>query len=594
MTRSIIDCCMFAATRPRRGQAGSALLVVVVLLLLASLFVLFAMNVGRFEQRTSGNDLRAKIAQEVASSGIALGAEFFNARKQIFATNDNWRLCGAAETDFPCGAVPDARRSTMYTYMAAGSGGATLADRLVPVPGVAANDTAGGFRATRQVGAVLCRARSVAAGGGGGGGTSCATDLASATSTWIVTLVSKGALPDEGSSATVSQTIGAYNIFDIGVGVPPLIASGSVSTGGGLQIVTAPNAAGSPFQGLPVSIWTRLDVDANGTPNTCELGAYLREGGSNQGPPGYFNNDPAQIAICHTCKCPLGDSLSFGKGGDLCEGPDIVDIEGTGAAYDLASYNLYDQNPPAANCPTEANLSIRREQFPADLFAYLFGQPAWRDANPGSGSPCRRDDLECNFAETRIIEPVCTFPDAVTGAQRTALNVPADTCFLLGIKNKIHIGDGVDDLAECNALGPATKGVIWVHKDPLAGLPGYAEGCDRIKRLDYLGTPRNPVALIYDGQLQQVNGLVMYGLLFVREPNASTTISAATGGSAIFGINGNAAIYGAAVVQGTIASSGGGSGAVVYNRDVLFNLINAPENINPASMPGSWTDRLRY
>ena len=63
------------AVHARRAELGNALLVVVVLLLLASLFVLFALNVGRFEQKTSGNDLRAKIVQEVADAGIAQGVE---------------------------------------------------------------------------------------------------------------------------------------------------------------------------------------------------------------------------------------------------------------------------------------------------------------------------------------------------------------------------------------------------------------------------------------------------------------------------------------------------------------------------------------
>jgi hypothetical protein len=129
----------------------------------------------------------------------------------------------------------------------------------------------------------------------------------------------------------------------------------------------------------------------------------------------------------------------------------------------------------------------------------------------------------------------------------------------------------------------------------MVGLAAQGLSCDvKIRGLAQLGKPSAPVALIYDGSLTQVNGLKLYGLLFLREPNASTTLDKTTGGSTELGINGNMVIYGAAVVQGRISSSGGGSAAVVYNKDVLFNLINNPENINPASIPGSWTDRLRY
>lgn len=571
-----------------RQMAGNTLLIVVILLLLATLFVVFALNVGRFEQRTSGNDLRAKIVQEVAESGISLGVEYLNARRPIFATNDNWRLCGASETAFPCGAVPEARRGTMYTYKA--TTGSTLADRLLPLgDAIPLSAAAGGFAASRQVGAVLCRIEALPASGPTPPAT-CTTDIANASTSWVVTVVSKGTLTGEGSSATVTQTLGAYNIFSMTPAIPPLVASGAVAVGGGLQIVTAPDAAGP---GVATSIWTRLDVDANGTPNTCYFDEFLRQGGTNSGPPGYYDG----IAVCDTCVCPTGQSLSFGKGADLCEGADIVDIEGTGSDYTQAGYDLYDKN--VSGCPVAANLSIRREEFPADLFEFLFGQKAWRDEIPGS-PPCARNDLECHFAETRIIEP-CTYPDPATGAELT-VSLPADTCYLLNIKNKIHIGDGINDAAECTALeinqtigGDPLSGVVWVHKQPLGatGINGY--DCETVIRgADQLGKPSAPVALIYDGVLTQVNGLKLYGLLFLREPNASTTLDKATGGSAELGVNGNMVIYGAAVVQGKITSGGGGTAAVVYNKDVLFNLINSPENINPASIPGSWTDRLRY
>lgn len=564
---------------------GSALLVVVLFLLLATLFVVFALNVGRFEQRTSGNDLRAKIVHEVAESGISLAAEYLNARKgTIFSTDDNWRPCGNTETAFPCGAVPLDRRSTMYTFKTTGSAGSTLADRLIPLPATTAGDTAGGFAATREVSAVLCRVSAIPT-GGVGSPTECATSLSEASSTWVITLVSKGSLPVEGSSSTVTQTIAAYNIFNLSPNVPPLIAAGSVKVGGGLQIVTSPNAAGP---GVPTSVWTRLDVDTNGTPNTCYMDEFLREGGSSSAPR-YYDD----VMVCDTCSCPASGSLSYPKGGQFCEGPDIVDIEGSGSAYDLASYNAYDKND--ATCPNAANLSIHREEFPADLFALLFGKAAWVDVNTGGGSPCARDALDCHFNEVRIIEPACTYPDPATGTERTA-SLPADTCYLLNIKQSsiIHIGDGLNDAAECAALGINTSGVVWIHKQPLAGtgMPGY--DCETtLKNLDDIGRPSAPVALIHDGSLLQVH-FKLYGLLFVREPNASLTLDPATGGSAEFKLNAGAVIYGAAVVQGEITAGGGGTAAIVHSKDVLFNLLNDDNNITPASLPGSWTDRLRY
>jgi hypothetical protein len=555
------------AVHARRAELGNALLVVVVLLLLASLFVLFALNVGRFEQKTSGNDLRAKIVQEVADSGIAQGVEYLNANRTFFATDARWRLCAANESAFPCGAVPAARRGTMYTYVNAQPGSA-LADRLIPLP--AAMPRAGGFDATQQVSAVLCRVKAIPA--AGPGTTECATDLAEASSTWVVTVVSKAALTGEGSSATATQTIGAYNIFSFGPSVPPLVASGTVAVGGGFQVVTAQDAAGP---GIPTSIWTRLDVDTNGTPNTCFFDDFMREGGTSSGPR-YYDG----IAVCDTCKCPTGNSLSYGQGGNFCEGADIVDIEAN------------DANP--AGCPTSPNLSIRREEFPRDLFAFLFGISAWNDVDRdgiASGSPCTTAALDCNFSEQRIIQANCTFPDPATGAERTA-SLPADTCHLLNLKNVIHIGDGVDDARNAQRWASTAVASSGCMSRPSPGCPDTT-AIPPCRGLDQIGTPSHPVALIYDGALTQVH-FKLYGLYFGREPNASTVLSKTTGGSAELGMNGGATIYGAAVVQGMVTSGGGGTAAVVYNKDVLFNLINDPGNFEPASIPGSWTDRLRY
>jgi len=81
----------------------------------------------------------------------------------------------------------------------------------------------------------------------------------------------------------------------------------------------------------------------------------------------------------------------------------------------------------------------------------------------------------------------------------------------------------------------------------------------------------------------------------VREPNASTTLDATTGGSGALGLNAGATIYGAAIVQGQLIAGGGGTAAIVYNAKVLSNLVNDPDlPPSPTSLPGSWTDRVRY
>ena len=60
----------------RSRQSGAVLLITVVLLLLAGVMTAFAMNVGMFEQRSTGNDVRAKGVNEVAEAGLAQGFEY--------------------------------------------------------------------------------------------------------------------------------------------------------------------------------------------------------------------------------------------------------------------------------------------------------------------------------------------------------------------------------------------------------------------------------------------------------------------------------------------------------------------------------------
>lgn len=101
----------------------------------------------------------------------------------------------------------------MFTYQNGLSAGATMAGRLLPIDDKAPGSSdyaAGGYDSLREVGAVLCRLREIPL---GGGPVECTTDLSEASSTWVVTIVSRGSLPNEGSTSTVTQTIGAYNIF---------------------------------------------------------------------------------------------------------------------------------------------------------------------------------------------------------------------------------------------------------------------------------------------------------------------------------------------------------------------------------------------
>ena len=164
----------------RIKQTGNVLLVVVLLLLLVSVMTLFALNVGLFEQRSSGNDLRAKLVTEVAEAGLAEGMEYLRQNANFIVDTDKWEACADTDTTFPCGAIqPNAqvqtvdaggnaitvtvtRRSSMRYWKGGGydfDGDGSVAGwetKMLPFNHAITN-TGNGFPARYGVGPVLCR-----------------------------------------------------------------------------------------------------------------------------------------------------------------------------------------------------------------------------------------------------------------------------------------------------------------------------------------------------------------------------------------------------------------------------------------------------
>src|SRR5687768_5938739 len=202
----------------RISQAGNALLVVVLLLLLVSVMTLFALNVGLFEQRSSGNDLRAKLVTEVAEAGLAEGMEYLRQNADDILDTGKWVACLDNDTTFPCGAIQpnsqvqtvDAggnpitvtvtRRSTMRYWNGGGydfdNDGSVSGWEAKMLPfNHAITNTGNGFPARYGVGPVLCR---VAYKENEADPTVCTDDPAKMSPTSVLTFVSVGSLPDEG------------------------------------------------------------------------------------------------------------------------------------------------------------------------------------------------------------------------------------------------------------------------------------------------------------------------------------------------------------------------------------------------------------
>src|SRR4249919_1662397 len=107
------------------NQRGTVLLVAIVILLLASIATVFALNVGVFETRSTANDARAKMVNEVAEAGLSEGFEFLMRQHSDWLEDPaRWEQCVGTDTTFPCGAIPQfepdgttPRRATMYRFI---------------------------------------------------------------------------------------------------------------------------------------------------------------------------------------------------------------------------------------------------------------------------------------------------------------------------------------------------------------------------------------------------------------------------------------------------------------------------------------------
>lgn len=531
----------------RSAQAGSVLLVVIVLLLLASLISLFAVKVGIFNQRTSGNEVRAKLVQGVASAALAQGAELIAANVDLFSDDSltSWELCTADDESFPCGAMPAARRATVYRYDAGGSGVSLFGDadvdnRLLPLQSDQLIDAVGnGQDVTYGVGALLCRVDPDSS----GAAATCSTDQSEGVFVYAASLVAVASMPGEAARATAVKSFAINSRNGLGVGTPPLVASGNVTLRGGLQVVAAPNAGSDPNSptsdsGNPVSIWTRKAVDGGGTPNTCSREDF------------YSTDDAADAITCDSCACSSAastDDYTKGHGNTCTGGNDIV--------------------APSVDCTGWKGPAMAPEEFPCDLFQQVFGVKV------------RADSDGDNFCETLITVPD---PECEAGV---CPEVGADEAFLAETSDWIiNANDafgarfaGDARLTTCNDLA-GKSGVVWNRSGAV---------CDGMT----VGSVDAPVIMVHDGPGTFQN-LVLYGVLFLRSTGTGT-LDAATGGNAEFRVNAGTQIYGAAIIQGEGVKANG-SAALVSAPKIMEDIRDRLNESTVYGLPASWSDRVSY
>jgi hypothetical protein len=592
---------------PPSRQSGAVLLVAVVLLLLAGVMTLFALNAGVFEQRSTGNDIRAKAVNDVAEAGLAQGFEYLmRQHPEMLEDISLWQKCGATETTFPCGAISDelvdvdgdpatattiARRATMYRLKAVTANTITgldneLANYMLPLAGSSKLTTAAnGSTVAYGVAPVLCMIKRplkpdptppaapmpILCGDGTG---------ATATDLRVATFVSVAKIPGESASATLVQTIGQYPKIGDLIDKPPITASGSADVTGNLQIVTNPNGAGP---GVPVSVWTRHDIDKHGTTNTCyasEFFRYLQ---------GSVTPTPYQGTIqCNDCRCDVNGSpktLSFDNSGinrcatstSDCEGIDVLDVEaGTNSA---TAYGASGQIGANYNVRADS-LSYPLCEFPPDLFKFVFGVETFLD-----------NDHDC-FGETKKASVAYQNPDNGTTA-----TVGPDEAWLYKNADKIIAAPANANLLKAGQVGAGTLLTATAHPSTASGIIWCQLNCDISGEV---GSPDHPVVLVVDRPAGSggivIHGTV-FGLVFVRDtgstlhPESGSSYSAgACQPNCALEMQANGTIYGALVIQGQMKSSGG---AVIYDATVLGNFGN-DNNLLRATLPGAWNDQRSY
>ena len=528
-------------TRPDRippGQRGvSTLAVTLILLVIITAMVLFSTSVGYFEQRTTTNQNRARIAEQSAEYALALAGEYLKANRDRlisdevadggwFATgSEHWASCAdvaSPPAGHPCLSERDAtRRAQLYFWTVDGTvdGSRELPYTSVIPAAAQVEDGVGGdadFAADTAVGALLCRLDTTDL-----TNVHCALEPVSGNRITL-TLVSQASLTGEGSDSIVKEAWATYNTFMPSAAVP-LVASGLVKGLGNAQIVAAPNAGG---YGLPASIWTPQDADVytNGSVTTCHIGDFLK------GTP--ENELKTTCATTDDCTCSGGSSSEFLSGhiGPVKrEMEDIVDKDGgLGVLPDLQFFPGEDASGVELDKPTD----------PTDdsLFEFTF-------------------NIDYQAAE-----------DAVGITLETCGDTGTQNCVDYAMREEFD----ADIAASCADLTTASSGIIYIPT-----------GCTEIP--NNVGTPENPAIVVIHQpsgtDLQLNSNVVFYGMMFVHSDDNTAQVKG----------NGDIKIFGAMIVEGDVEISG--NITIVYDdTSVSGDTHKLPASARFGRVAGSWLD----
>lgn len=534
-------------TSPVLQRGVSTLAVTLILLVIITAMVLFSTSVGYFEQRTTTNQNRARIAEQSSEYALSLAGEYLKANRDRLISDDvadlgwfatgtiHWAKCAdvgtvdtaALDSEFPAGhpclSERDVtRRAELYFWT---TDGTTAGSWELPytsvIPATAqVEEGVGGsadFAADTTVGALLCRLDTTDL-------SNVHCDLTPTSGNRIaLTLVGQATLTGEGADAVVKEAWATYNSFVPSAAVP-LVASGLVKGLGNAQIVAAPNAGG---YGLPGSIWTprNADVHTNGSVTTCHVGDFLK------GTP--EANLKTTCANTDSCTCGGGSSSEFLSGhiGTLKrEAEDILDV-------DVVTEGVL---PDIQFFPGEDAAGIEMDD-PADatddsLFEYTF-------------------NVDYQAAENNVGITLETCGDGGD-----------ENCVAYAMREEFD----AKEVASCADLTTSSSGIIYIPT-----------GCTDIP--NNVGTAENPAIVVVHqpaGTPLSLNSdVIFFGMLFVHSDSNAAQVTG----------NGDIKIFGALIVEGEVEISG--NITLVYDdTSVSGDTHKLPASARFGRVAGSWLD----
>ncbi|CAN5138194.1 hypothetical protein BH11PSE14_BH11PSE14_13770 [soil metagenome] len=593
----------------------STLLVALVVLGILTIIVLYSTHVAFFEQRTATNENRSRLVEQAAEYSINLAGEYIKAnrdyvlsRKAGTATTGGWLAADAATgrkwvscssvTGFPnipnlsdgsmhpCMTERDAspsadypstvglygRRGQMYFYGLDGSNGAAQANMpyqsLMPdeVKLETASVGVGGasaFPAVTLVRALLCRIDSSLP------TPACRIDPVKGNRI-AMTLVANVTLPGESSSATVKETWATLGAIDSNSAVP-LIATGLLSTGGTITVVTNPNAGG---YGLAGSLWTPNDAQVEnstggGVANISSC--YIQD---------FMKGDPTPTldrakVLCPTsgssppCHCPSSKAenenwLSGSAAGSKRENIDILDRDNAAGATGSP------RSPDITFFPGSGPSDVTNPLSVLIALDKRVGDPPNTLASNASAAS---DDsiFEWIFGVNYVVADHDI--NGVTLSNCGAGSPPTQNCADYALRNDLGATVIEGDCAS-NQFDSSSYGLFYVTGN--CTIDGVTAG-----------SKDAPVIIVVFGQANLKNA-VLYGMLFVHSDN----IALANASSGYRMDMQSATIFGSLIVEGDLSMTG--NSVIVYdNTSLNVDPYKLPSKARFARVPGSWLDRQR-